>query len=107
MNTFPLALSKKLEGEGGKLSGGGEGGWLKILGCEAASLGGPPDRTLYLAKGRATWQATVVKACDLLRRPIKVSATELAEESPCARMRIIPRRKIGVLALCSLARTLS
>jgi hypothetical protein len=43
MNTFPLALSKKLEGEG-KDSLGGGAEWLKILECEAASLSGPPDR---------------------------------------------------------------
>ena len=90
MNTFPLALSKKLEGEAGRF--GGRRSWdAKILEREAASLGDPRDRTLYLAKGRATRRATIVKPCDLLRRSIKVSATELAEESPCARMRINPR----------------
>jgi hypothetical protein len=92
MNTFPWPSHKNWRARGKELRGGGVG-WLKILECETASLGGPPDRILYLAKGRATRRAIIVKACDLLRRLIKVSATELAEESPCARMRIIPRRE--------------
>ena len=46
MNTFPLALSQKLEGEGGKTLGWVVG-WLLILGCEVASLSGPPDRILF------------------------------------------------------------
>ena len=50
MNTFPLALSKKLEGEGKDSRGGGVG-WLKILECEAASLSGPPDRTFLPGQG--------------------------------------------------------
>ena len=93
MNAFPLVLSKKLGGEGKRLAGVGGTGWLKVLEREVAPVSGPPVRIFYLAKGRATRRATIVKTCDLLRRLIKVSATELAEESPCARMRFDPRRE--------------
>jgi hypothetical protein len=50
MNTFPLALSKKLEGEGERFAGVG-GEWLKISECEGASLSGPPDRILFPGPG--------------------------------------------------------
>jgi hypothetical protein len=46
MNTFPLALSKNLEGEGERLRGGGAE-WLKILECEAVSLCGPAGQDSF------------------------------------------------------------
>jgi hypothetical protein len=44
MNTFPLALSKKLEGEGERFAGWRS--WAaNDLECEVGLLRGPPDRT--------------------------------------------------------------
>jgi hypothetical protein len=48
MNTFPLALSQKLEGECGKNGGAGGAEWLRILGCEVALLPRPRRTGLFL-----------------------------------------------------------
>ena len=59
MNIFPpRPLKKSWRARGKDLRGGGAE-WLKILECEAASLCGPPDRILYLAKGRVMRRATI------------------------------------------------
>jgi hypothetical protein len=63
MNTFPFALSKTLEGEGERLGAGEELSGKRFWNAKPASLGGPPDRILYLAKGRATRRATIVAIC--------------------------------------------
>jgi hypothetical protein len=60
MNTFPLALSQKLEGECGKNGGAGGAEWLRILGCEVALLPRPRRTGLfYLTQGRAKRRATI------------------------------------------------
>ena len=59
MNTFPLALSKKLEGEGERFAG--RRSWAaKDFGMRSR-VAQRPRRTgfLYLAKGRARRRATI------------------------------------------------
>jgi hypothetical protein len=95
MSTLPLALSKKWRARGKDLGTGGAER-LRILGCEVALLRGPPDRIPFPGPGprdATSHRCDSLRFVTMLDRLIKLSATELAEESPCARMRIIPRRE--------------
>jgi hypothetical protein len=51
MNTFSLALSQTLEGEGERMARGGGAEWLKVLECEVGSLSRPPNRILLPGLG--------------------------------------------------------
>src|SRR5260370_107671 len=93
MNTFPLALSKKLEG-GGKRWGGRRSWVEKVLGMRGRVAQGPAGQNSFPGPGAARGGEPPLRfACELSEALAKVSPTEFAEESPCARMRINPRRE--------------
>ena len=93
MNTFPLALSQNLEGEGERWAG--RRSWVaKGFGIRSRVAQRPAGQVLLPGPRAARCGEPPLRfACESSEALAKVSPTELAEESPCARMRVNPRRE--------------
>ena len=90
---FPPRPLTKAGGRGGKIRGSGAVEWLRFWDAKSRCFAVRRTGLFSLAQGRATRRATIKNELFLFFALAKVLVTELAEESPCARMRINPRRE--------------